>query len=259
MSRCTSPFARKVGLVLGLFLPGRAARTISTFGRRSAALLKVMTVNCTIRGLSMKLPSYNHCLLSMLALIVLVAGFVGWRTQAKSHPRSDEKKSISTLRSAVRLNSVGGGISCSSVVDDGVNLCLPAGVTYTLDGDLCYPGGIMIAGTLQVAPQNGQTGGSLVLRSPSIEITSTGFISADAAGRVGGSAGSFLYQGGTGGQQGAGAGCAGGPGNSVGQGGSGGGYGGNGGTPDNQWANGNPCDRCNNPTVGHCEGMPGVA
>ena len=116
-----------------------------------------------------------------------------------------------------------------------------------------------VAGTLQVTPYNGQTGGSLVLRAPNIEVASTGLISADAAGRAGGSPGQNSDTGGGAGQLEPGAGCGGGKGSSVGQGGSGGGYGGGGGTPDNQWANGNVCNVCSNATTAHCEGTPGVA
>ena len=78
-----------------------------------------------------------------LALIILIAGLAGWRTQAKYKV---EQKTGATLTSASRLRADGELTSCTAVVNDGVNLCVPVGMTYTLTGDLCYSRKILLRG-----------------------------------------------------------------------------------------------------------------
>ena len=116
---------------------------------------------------------------------------------------------------------------------------------------------VRIYGGINVPDYNMGMGGTLSIKSEgNIILWDTGWINADAAGQPGGAKSGQQGTGGYGGG-GMGPGCGGGPGNSVGQGGTGAAYGGLGGTPNNTWANNNPCNQCSQANVGHCEGVSG--
>jgi hypothetical protein len=157
-----------------------------------------------------------------------------------------------------QLDDDGDGVGnwCDTEVVDtpGAQLYVPAGASHGLGGAACYEE-VRIRGTLTVPSfDGGATTGQLRLEAERIMVAAGGIVTADAAGSVGGAA--LAVQGGAAGSGGA-AGCGGGPGSCVGQGGSGGGYGGGGGTPNDSYAQGNPCDLCSGATIAHCMGTPG--
>ncbi|PIR15839.1 MAG: hypothetical protein COV48_12145, partial [Elusimicrobia bacterium CG11_big_fil_rev_8_21_14_0_20_64_6] len=106
-----------------------------------------------------------------------------------------------------------------SVVDNGIDLIVPAGSTYTLAGSRSYTNSVVVNGTLLVSPLNGTASGFLELSAPLVHVSAGGVLSADGAGFLSG--------------QGPGAGytTSAGP-FSDGGGGGGGGFGGNGGVGD---------------------------
>ncbi|MDX6769058.1 MAG: fibronectin type III domain-containing protein [Elusimicrobiota bacterium] len=69
-----------------------------------------------------------------------------------------------------------------AVIDDEVNLNVPAGHTYVMAGTHSYTGGIAVHGTIQVAAFAQGAPGFLFLSAPSARIFSGGRILADAAG-----------------------------------------------------------------------------
>lgn len=140
------------------------------------------------------------------------------------------------------------------IIDDDI-LYVPAGATWTANGQRCY-GVVHIAGTVQVSPE-GTFGGRLSLRSAdTILVTATGRIDATGAGSRGGAPGSAVDRGGASGE-GPSPGCGGGPGTLSAQGGSGGGYGGRGGLPGTDVDDPTTCPLCSEPTLPACIGAPG--
>lgn len=106
-----------------------------------------------------------------------------------------------------------------SIVDNGVDLFVPEGSTYTLAGIRSYSGSVVVNGALVVAPLSGSASGFLEITAPSVQVGVNGAVSADGAGFASGLG------------PGAGYSTSAGPFNDNG-GGGGGGYGGMGGTSD---------------------------
>lgn len=137
-------------------------------------------------------------------------------------------------------------------------LYVPSGAVHVMSGVHCYSD-VWIAGSVEVAANDGMMGGALELVAATILLDSGALIDGDASGHPGGG---IAMTPNAGGHMGSGPspGCGGGRGSSVGNGGAGAGNGGAGGQTDYiDNANGvTPCDLCDLPTQAHCHPLAGA-